>query len=78
MMIVNCPTKELTSEVGHIIAHEYGIGMVWWFDHETQMANVSLRSVGDHDVSKIAVKYGGGGHRAASGFTIDLMSLLDL
>ncbi|MDO8584768.1 MAG: DHHA1 domain-containing protein [bacterium] len=31
---------------------------------------VSLRSVGEVDVAKIAQKYGGGGHKNASGFTI--------
>lgn len=30
----------------------------------------SLRSVGDFDVSAIAAKYGGGGHKNASGFTL--------
>ena len=33
--------------------------------------NVSLRSIGDIDVSKIAQKYGGGGHKNAAGFNID-------
>lgn len=31
---------------------------------------VSLRSVGEVDVAKIAQKYGGGGHKNASGFTV--------
>jgi phosphoesterase RecJ-like protein len=30
---------------------------------------VSLRSVTDFDVTPIAMKFGGGGHRAAAGFT---------
>jgi uncharacterized protein len=33
--------------------------------------NVSLRSKGDFDVSEIAKKFGGGGHKNAAGFTID-------
>jgi phosphoesterase RecJ-like protein len=36
----------------------------------------SLRSKGDFDVSKIAIKYGGGGHKNASGFTGSL-NLID-
>jgi phosphoesterase RecJ-like protein len=32
---------------------------------------VSLRSVGGTDVGSIAMSFGGGGHRAAAGFTID-------
>ncbi len=31
---------------------------------------VSLRSIGDVDVAKIAQKYGGGGHKNAAGFTV--------
>jgi phosphoesterase RecJ-like protein len=33
---------------------------------------VSLRSIGDIDVSRIAAEHGGGGHRFAAGFTTDL------
>jgi phosphoesterase RecJ-like protein len=33
---------------------------------------VSLRSIGDVDVSRIAAEHGGGGHRFAAGFTTDL------
>jgi phosphoesterase RecJ-like protein len=33
---------------------------------------VSLRAVSDFDVSKVAVGFGGGGHRAAAGFTSEL------
>jgi phosphoesterase RecJ-like protein len=36
-------------------------------DEETR---VSLRSMDDHDVSRVAEKYGGGGHRRAAGVTI--------
>lgn len=32
----------------------------------------SLRAKGDVDVNKIAAQFGGGGHKAAAGFTIDL------
>jgi phosphoesterase RecJ-like protein len=41
---------------------------------------VSLRSVGGTDVGSIAMSFGGGGHRAAAGFTIDrpIPEVLDL
>ncbi len=31
----------------------------------------NLRSKGDHDISQVAVAMGGGGHRAAAGFTVE-------
>ena len=37
---------------------------------------VSLRSKGDPDVAAIAQKYGGGGHKAAAGFSWDAKELL--
>lgn len=33
----------------------------------------SLRSVGDFDVSAVAKEYGGGGHKNAAGFTVDIL-----
>ena len=40
------------------------------YEVETQAFKVSLRSNGNVDVSKIAVYFGGGGHKKASGFTM--------
>ncbi|KKT22880.1 MAG: Phosphoesterase, DHHA1 [Parcubacteria group bacterium GW2011_GWB1_43_8b] len=42
------------------------MGIVWY--KENDGIHVSLRAQGKVDVSKIAVKYGGGGHKNASGF----------
>jgi len=42
------------------------VGWVW--DGSRQLYQVSLRSTGDFDVSKIAKTYGGGGHKNAAGF----------
>src|SRR5207248_5779090 len=36
----------------------------------------SLRARGDFDVSEVAKRYGGGGHRAASGFVVDSLPWL--
>ena len=43
-----------------------GVGWVW--EGNRQVYQVSLRSTGDFDVSKIAKKYGGGGHKNSAGF----------
>lgn len=39
-----------------------------YFDNEVGIRNWSLRSVGDFDVSALAARLGGGGHKNASGF----------
>ena len=46
-----------------------------YHDDQNGMRHYSLRSRGDYDVSEIAVRYGGGGHTAAAGFTkkLDVM-----
>jgi oligoribonuclease NrnB/cAMP/cGMP phosphodiesterase (DHH superfamily) len=44
--------------------------MIWYIDNDT--VKVSLRSIGDFDVSAIALKYGGGGHQNAAGYQLPL------
>jgi hypothetical protein len=45
-------------------------GMIWEYEHATKVFRVSLRSDCDEvDVSLIAKKFGGGGHRRAAGFS---------
>ncbi len=62
----------LQSEAGALLAErsrkEGGAPMavVWYFDGKRY--KVSLRSVGDFDVSAIAKSFGGGGHRNAAAF----------
>ncbi|MEK7554462.1 MAG: DHHA1 domain-containing protein [Patescibacteria group bacterium] len=58
------------SELGHELAlmSSSRIGVVW---HQfSQGLRVSLRSEGNVDVTRIARKYGGGGHRNAAGFLL--------
>ena len=55
------------SLVGNLIAQKHPPMSVIW-SYEDGMFRVSLRSIGDFDVAKIAEKYGGGGHRNAAGF----------
>lgn len=64
---VNSPVFH--SELGHEMTKMgYPVGIVWKYNG-SKIA-VSLRSDGKTDVSFIAAKYGGGGHRAASGFAV--------
>ncbi len=61
----------LQSELGHALALKHPPFAIVWREQEG-MISVSLRSDGNVDVSKIAAKYGGGGHKAAAGFNIPL------
>lgn len=64
---VNSPL--FNSFVGDVLRKKFPpIGIIW-FEKEG-MRFVSLRSDGVIDVSKIAGKYGGGGHKAAAGFSM--------
>jgi len=66
-LAVNCPPS-LSSDVGHALARQCGAyGLCWSLDKDG-VVQCSLRSTGDYDVSAIAKRYGGGGHRNAAGF----------
>jgi oligoribonuclease NrnB/cAMP/cGMP phosphodiesterase (DHH superfamily) len=68
---VNSPT--LVSEIGNVLANKTGtLGIVWRY--KKNQLEVSLRSTGKIDVSKIAAKYNGGGLKAAAGFAVKLMN----
>lgn len=43
--------------------------VVWWDEEDDTV--YSLRSRGDFDVSEVAKRYGGGGHKNASGFKVN-------
>ncbi|MDD4931062.1 MAG: DHHA1 domain-containing protein [Candidatus Colwellbacteria bacterium] len=67
--VVNSPL--LISDVGHVLAEKAGgVGIVWV--KKGNKLKISLRSNGRVDVSKIALKYGGGGHKAAASFSVSL------
>jgi len=59
--------RENISEVGHDIAKKSGTFSLTFFIKGDE-AICSLRSIGDYDVTPIAKKYGGGGHKNAAGF----------
>ncbi|MFA5052525.1 MAG: DHHA1 domain-containing protein [Parcubacteria group bacterium] len=74
-LAVNSPV--FVSEIGHVLATKAkGIGIVWC--KKGDKLKVSLRSNGKVDVSRIALKYGGGGHKAAASFVIDASNPLKL
>ena len=74
-LAANCP-PHLHSDVGHELANQSGtFGLCWFIDKEN-VCRCSLRSNGDYDVSTIAKAFGGGGHKNAAGFTIDIQTLL--
>lgn len=59
------------SELGNEIAKNgYDIGMI--LSQSGNMVKYSLRSIGDIDVSWMAKKYGGGGHKNAAGFSLSI------
>ena len=68
-LIAECKNKSLVSDAGHILAKQSGtFGALYNIDIEANKTIWSLRSNGDYDVSVIAKKYGGGGHKNAAGF----------
>lgn len=54
--------------VGALLYKEVPFAILW--NVREGRVQVSLRSAGKVDVSKIAQKYGGGGHRASAGFVL--------
>ncbi|MDO8556873.1 MAG: DHHA1 domain-containing protein [Candidatus Jorgensenbacteria bacterium] len=68
-LAANSPSKSLASGIGHEIAKQFKFGIIWYETNGD--IRVSLRSIGNFDVAKLAQKYGeGGGHKNAAGFTI--------
>ncbi len=69
---VNSPIFE--SEIGHHIYDKKGmLAIVWSYKirYKRPKLKVSLRSDKSIDVAEIALKYGGGGHKAAAGFALE-------
>lgn len=74
-LAANCP-PHLVSDVGYELATESGTFGLLWHINKDGKCLCSLRSNGDYDVSTIAKAFGGGGHRNAAGFEIDIQILL--
>ena len=59
------------SEIGSELVKKLPpIGIIW--SQRKDKIVVSLRSNGKVDVSKLAKKFGGGGHKASAAFRLDL------
>ncbi len=75
-LAANCP-PHLASDVGHQLASQSGTyGLLWSINKEGKCL-CSLRSNGDYDVEAIAKAFGGGGHKNAAGFEVDVLTLLE-
>jgi len=66
--IVNAPYINTSELVGHLA--ESAPFAVGWFQRGDGKYQYSLRSRGDFDVSELAKRFGGGGHRQAVGFVV--------
>jgi hypothetical protein len=62
------------SQIGHQLAQRQKYGEPWGLVYRVEGAEVfaTIYSIGDLDISKVAVGYGGGGHKNASGFHVSL------
>jgi len=67
------------SQIGHELAKRAAFGEPWGVVYRVEGAEVfaTLYSIGDFDVSKIAVELGGGGHKNAAGFHVSLERWLE-
>jgi oligoribonuclease NrnB/cAMP/cGMP phosphodiesterase (DHH superfamily) len=69
VLVVNSP--HWMSEIGNALSPKCDFAVIWYYDHDTHQVKVSLRAHHDDaDVSEVAKKYGGGGHRKAAGFSL--------
>ena len=59
------------SEIGNALSTKCDYALIWYYDHDTRQVKVSLRAHHDDaDVSEVAKRFGGGGHRKAAGFAL--------
>lgn len=69
VLVVNSP--HWMSEIGAALSPRCDYALIWFWDHETRQVKVSLRAHHeDSDVSEVAKRFGGGGHRKAAGFAL--------
>jgi oligoribonuclease NrnB/cAMP/cGMP phosphodiesterase (DHH superfamily) len=57
------------SEIGNELAKTADFSLTW-FERKNDVIHFSLRSIGDFDVSAIAKRFYGGGHKNAAGFQL--------
>lgn len=68
----NCD-HELASDLGNALckSDDCDFAILWRYDHMSEKYWLSLRANNKVDVSEICKKFGGGGHKNASGCTLD-------
>lgn len=69
--IANAPYFAASEIAGELCAKEGAAFGACYFEAEGGRFQYSLRSRGDFDVSAVARQFGGGGHKAAAGFSTD-------
>ncbi len=70
-LAVNAPSV-FASDLGHALAKISGtFGLTYHYHGKRQHYECGLRSMGEFDVSELALHFGGGGHKNASGFNVD-------
>ncbi|NOQ16230.1 MAG: DHH family phosphoesterase [Methyloprofundus sp.] len=75
-LAVNAPPM-FASDLGHVLAEKSGtFGLTYFYHGKRQCYECGLRSIGDFDVSELARAFGGGGHKNASGFSVDRATFL--
>ena len=69
VLVVNSP--HWMSEIGNVLSLKSDFSVIWYYDHEKRQVIVSLRADhNDADVSEVAARLGGGGHKKAAGFIL--------
>jgi len=69
VLVVN--SSHWMSEIGARLSPDCDFAIIWYYDHEDRNIKVSLRAFHEHvDVSEIAKRFGGGGHKKAAGFQL--------
>ena len=69
VLVVN--SSHWMSEIGNALAIKCDFAAIWYYDHKHEQTKVSLRAHHDDiDVSVIAQRFGGGGHKLAAGFSL--------
>jgi uncharacterized protein len=64
--------------VGNLLAEKAGsFGVIWGITQDNTL-RMSIRGISGYDVRALAERFGGGGHREASGFELPLSRLMDV
>lgn len=69
--IVNASQCDISELLHYLLMRERPAFVIGWSQRHDGRFQYSLRSEGNFDVSKIAKKFGGGGHKNAAGFMSD-------